>query len=81
MRYTVISPRYLTSSTEINFVLRVDDPSVNKGQMASDFDAAFENALPVGGAAPFELRLPPDIPQKLDFAFAFGGRSVAVEIA
>ena len=32
------------------------------------------------GRSPFELHLPPNVPQELDFAFAFGGRSVAVEI-
>lgn len=77
--YRYLAP-LLAKLNRIDFAFRVDDPSVNKGQMVSDFDAAFENALLVGGAAPFELRLPPDIPQKLDFAFAFGGRSVAVEI-
>jgi len=48
--------------------------------MASDFDEQMEKALLAHGAKPCDLRLPAEIPQELDFAFAFGGRSVAVEI-
>jgi hypothetical protein len=64
----------------IEFVLRVVDPSVNQGQMASDFDEQLEKALLARGAKPCDLRLPTEIPQELDFAFALGGRLVAVEI-
>jgi hypothetical protein len=64
----------------VDFALRVDDPSVNQGQMASDFDEQMEKALLAHGAKPFDLRLPAGIPQELDFAFTFGGRRVAVEI-
>jgi hypothetical protein len=48
--------------------------------MDCDFDAKLEQALLGGGATPFALALPAGIPQELDFAFAFGGRTVAVEI-
>ena len=64
----------------IDFVFRVDDPLVNQGQMGSDFDAKLEAALRVSGATPMNLTLPIGIPQDLDFAFKFGGCSVAVEI-
>ncbi len=64
----------------IDFSFRVDDPTVNQGQLASDFDAVFERALRAGGTKPFALPLPPGVPQELDFAFTFGGRTVAVEI-
>jgi len=58
----------------------VEDPSVNQGQMASDLDQKLEAAFLACGAAPFGLQLPPGVPQELDFAFSFNGRSVAVEI-
>jgi hypothetical protein len=64
----------------LDFTLRVDDPSVNQGQMASDFDAALERAILAHGAGTLHLDLPTEIPQELDFAFTFAGRSVAVEI-
>jgi len=64
----------------IEFTLRVDEPGVNQGQMASDFDAALEQAFLTHGAEPLRLRLAADIPQELDFAFTFAGRSMAVEI-
>jgi hypothetical protein len=72
--------RLLKGLAKIDFVFRVDDPTVNQGQMASNFDAALESALRPLGATPFDLRLPPGVPQELDFAFSFGGRTVAVEI-
>jgi len=64
----------------IDFTFRVDDPAVNQGQTASDFDTALEAGLRAGGATPFALQLPAGVPQELDFAFTFGGRTVAVEI-
>jgi hypothetical protein len=64
----------------IEFTLRVGDPGVNQGQMVSDFDVALEQALLAGGATTCNFLLPPDVPQELDFVFAFGGRAVAVEI-
>jgi hypothetical protein len=70
----------LSRLMRVDFVLRVDDPSGNQGQMISDFDSALEHALLSSGAAHHNLQLPPDVPQELDFAFSFGGRSVAVEI-
>ena len=66
--------------SRIDFSFSVDDPKVNQGQMASSFDTALETALRAGGTTPFKLPLPPGVPQELDFAFAFGGRTVAVEI-
>lgn len=66
--------------SRIDFSFSVDDPTVNQGQMASDFDAALECALRAGGASPFNLPLPLGVPQELDFAFTFGDHTVAVEI-
>ena len=66
--------------SRIDFSFSVNDPTVNQGQMASSFDTALESALGAGGAKQFKLPLPPGIPQELDFAFSFGGRTVAVEI-
>lgn len=64
----------------VDFVIRVDDPSANQGQMVSDFDNKLEKVLLVHGAIPSELRLPPGIPQEFDFVFSFAGQTVAVEI-
>jgi hypothetical protein len=64
----------------IDFAFTVADASVNQGQTACDFDCALEKALHARGATTFSLPLPPDVPQELDFAFTFGGRTVAVEI-
>ena len=64
----------------IDFAFRVDAPTVNQGQMDSDFDARLEAALRSRGATPMNLALPAGVPQDLDFAFTFGGRTVAVEI-
>jgi hypothetical protein len=69
-----------SSLRRIDFSFSVDDPKVNQGQLASSFDTALENTLRAGGTAPFKLPLPPGVPQELDFAFSFGGRTVAVEI-
>jgi len=66
--------------SRIDFSFRVNDPMVNQGQMVSSFDTALESALRAGGTMPFSLTLPPGVPQELDFAFTFGGRTVAVEI-
>ena len=48
----------LSSLQRIDFTLRVDDPGVNQGQMASDFDAALERAFLTHGAEPLRLQLP-----------------------
>jgi hypothetical protein len=66
--------------SRIDFLFSVDDPTVNQGQMASDFDTKLESTLREGGATPVRLTLPSGVPQELDFAFAFAGRTVAVEI-
>jgi hypothetical protein len=64
----------------IDFEFRVDNPTVNQGQMDSDFDAKLESALQSRGAATCNLALPVGVPQELDFGFTFGGRTFAVEI-
>ncbi len=66
--------------TRVEFVLRVNDPTVNQGQMASDFDRELEQVLYSLGTAAYTFPLPPEIPQEFDFAFTFAGRTVAVEI-
>ena len=79
MAFHTLSP-LLKKIQRVNFVMRVDDPSANQGQIVSDFDNELEKVLLVHGATYFELRLPPEIPQEFDFAFTFGGRTVAVEV-
>jgi hypothetical protein len=64
----------------IDFTLKVNDPSVNQGQMASDFDYQLEQVLLTNGAKHLNFSLPPEIPQELDFAFEYLGKTVAVEI-
>jgi hypothetical protein len=64
----------------VNFLFRIEDPTVNQGQMVSDFDEELEKILVAHGAKSIVFRLPLDIPQKLDFAFTFKRRSVVVEI-
>ena len=66
--------------TRVEFLLRVDDPKVNQGQMASDFDRKFGQALQMLGVALCPFPLPSDLPQELDFAFTFANKTVAVEI-
>jgi hypothetical protein len=65
---------------KVDFTLRVVDPTINQGQMDSDFDRALETALFATGAAPLDLQLPAGVPQELDFAFIYDGRKVALEI-
>lgn len=64
----------------VEFILRVADPTANQGQMDSDFDARLEDAFTAGGCQRHYLALPPGVPQELDFAFSYAGKSVAVEI-
>ena len=59
--------RLLQGLERLNFRLRVDDPSVNQGQMISDFDDELEKWLLAHGATSFNLQLPPDIPQEPRF--------------
>jgi len=66
--------------SRIDFSFRVDDSNVNQGQLASSFDTELETVLRARGTVPFELSLPPDVPQELDFAFSFKECTVAVEI-
>ena len=77
--YKHLSP-LLEGLQQIEFTFHVENPSVNQGQMVSDFDEMLEKTLLSAGAECFDLRLPRQIPQELDFAFIFRGRRVAVEI-
>lgn len=70
----------LRQLNRVDFTLRVENPSANQGQMASNFDGELERALRSLGARQYHLRLPEGIPQEFDFAFEYKGRSVAVEI-
>ena len=70
----------LTSLERIDFTLQVKDPSKNSGQMISDFDLQLQKVLLSHGAVNFNLPLPPDIRQELDFTITYQGSSVAVEI-
>lgn len=64
----------------VDFALSVVDPKVNQGQMVSTFDVELEKSIIGLGASSNDFRLPPIIPQKLDFAFSYDGLKVAVEI-
>jgi len=70
----------LAALERIDFVLEVKNQDRNRGQIVSNFDAALEATLVRAGASHHLLELSPDVPQELDFAFSFEGRSVAVEI-
>jgi hypothetical protein len=64
----------------IDFSFSIVDPTKNNGQMVSDFDDQLKNAVFSHGATPHHLKLPPEIRHELDFAFEYGGHSVAVEV-
>jgi len=64
----------------VEFVLRVADPTMNQGQMVSDFDTLLEHAITASGGHEHHLAVPHGVPQELDFAFSYEGKSVAVEI-
>ncbi len=64
----------------VDYTFQVVDPTKNQGQMVSDFDSKLAAALHSCGASTYDLALSADVPQKLDFAFTFGGQTVAVEI-
>jgi hypothetical protein len=70
----------ISKINRVNYVLRVDDPKVNQGQMVSDFDKRLEQSLHKYGAKSHSLSLPSEIPQEFDFTFKYARRSVAVEI-
>jgi hypothetical protein len=74
-----LSP-FLIGLKRVDFTLRVDDPSVNQGQMVSDFDAALEKALLEAGAQSSAFRLPLELPQQHDFAVTYRGWTFAVEV-
>lgn len=69
-----------TEVERIDFQFHVADPSANQGQMTADFDERLESGLHAAGAERFHLKLHRDIPQELDFAFSYHGKTVAVEI-
>lgn len=77
--FRLLSP-LLSKLQRIDFELSVVDPNANRGQMKSNFDEALESALLRSGVSSFDLPLPSNFSQKLDFAFIFSGSSVAVEI-
>lgn len=64
---------------KVDFILRVDNPSANQGQMVSSLDDELKKVLLTNGATYSDFQLPKEIPQKFDFAFEYGGRTVAVE--
>lgn len=66
--------------SRINFTFKVNDPSVNQGQMHSNFDDQLEKELLKNGAESWKLTLPPEIPQEFDFTFIYSKKKVAVEI-
>jgi hypothetical protein len=70
----------LDGLARVDFAFSVADAAVNQGQTSCDFDSALEKAFLTRGATRFSLPLPKDVRQELDFAFTFGGRTVAVEI-
>lgn len=70
----------LSRLEKVDFQLTVLDPSVNQGQISSDFDAKFEEVLLKSGAKQSNFSLPAKIPQRFDFAFSFDGLEVAVEV-
>lgn len=69
----------LSGLNKVDFTMYVNNPSANQGQMVSNFDDELEKVLLARGATHFNLQLPQKIPQKLDFAFKYRGRTVAVE--
>jgi hypothetical protein len=68
----------LSRIERVDFTLRVNDPSVNQGQMTSDFDEELKKMLQTLGAEPWNLAFPH--PQEFDFAFMLVDRRVVVEI-
>lgn len=77
--FQCLSP-LLGSLKKVDFILRIDNPSVNQGQMVSNLDDELKKVLLTRGAAYSDFQLPKEIPQEFDFAFEYGGRTVAVEI-
>ncbi|HQO64441.1 MAG TPA: hypothetical protein PK528_12590 [Syntrophorhabdus sp.] len=70
----------LNNLGKINFEFRINDPKKNRGQMKSNFDSKLKEAFQSRGATLYNLALPADVPQELDFTFKFLERIVAVEI-
>lgn len=62
------------------FEFQIPNPGTNQGQMTSDFDGKFEQAILSRGASSHVFDLPPDVPQQLDFAFQYNDNIVAVEV-
>ncbi len=70
----------LSRLSRIEFNFSVADPSTNQGQLTSNFDTAFKEGIVELGASIFQLQLPAQIRQQLDFAFSINGHRVAVEV-
>jgi len=71
----------LIEGTErFDFVYTVADPTSNQGQVSSNFDDQFEQAIIANGGIASTLEIPANIGQQLDFAFEFEGLLVAVEV-
>lgn len=70
----------LSTIKRVDFTFLVNDPSVNQGQMISNFDDQLEKELLKIGAESWKLTLPPQIPQEFDFTFIYSKKKVAVEI-
>lgn len=70
----------LTAIDGFDFEFRVPDPGVNQGQMKSNFDRRLEQVILSQGASPHDFDMPEEIPQRLDFAFRYDDRIVAVEV-
>ena len=79
-RHFIICFLFLAKSTGLNSPSELPIPQRIRVQMESDFDKEFEKTVIKNGASSFQLNLPHEIPQELDFAFTFNQRSVAVEI-
>ncbi len=62
------------------YTFTITDPGVNQGQMISNFDNALEDTILAQGATHHDFELPQEIPQKLDFAFKYKSKIVAVEV-
>ena len=70
----------VTTLGRIDFEIRVNNPTVNLGQLHSDFEGKLENLVRGGGSRQTNLGLPAGAPQESDCAFAFHWCRVAVGI-
>ncbi len=63
--------RLLSGIDRFEFTYSILDANVNQGQMTTDFDEHFEQAVLSQGATAYNFKTPADIPQQLDFAFRY----------